>query len=88
MSDELEVYENNTLVFRVKIWVEESTVGTTKAKWRGYITHIPDNKTRYFSDALGIIQFVLPYLKKLGVQIGWFWRFMSWYKSKCKDRSN
>jgi len=88
MSNEFETYETNTLVFMVKIWVEEKADGKTKAKWRGYITHIPDHEKYYFSDLFEIVLFILPYLKKMGVRVSWFWRIMSWYKSKRQDHSD
>ena len=82
MSNEPQTYENNTRVFMVKIWVEERTDGKIKTKWRGQIAHIPSNERRYFSDLFDIILFVLPYLRKMGIRIGFFWQFIDWYKSK------
>lgn len=82
MSNELETYETNTRIFIVKIWVEERADGKIKTKWRGHIAHIPSNERRYFSNLFVIILFILPYLKKLGIRINFFWQIIDWYKSK------
>jgi len=89
MPDELEAYESNTLAFRVKIWVEERADGKTKAKWRGYIVHVPtEEKEHYFSDFFEIDLYILSYLIKIGIRSSWFWQIVSWYKSKRNRKSN
>jgi len=80
MSNELETYESNTLVFMVKIWVEERADGKTKAKWRGYITHIPSGARQYVEDLNEIIQFILPYLEQMGVRPGFSWQTVDWMR--------
>lgn len=80
MSNELETYETNTLVFMVKIWVEERADGKTKAKWRGYITHIPSSARQYVEDLNEIIQFILPYLEQMGIRPDFGWQIVNWMR--------
>jgi hypothetical protein len=66
-------------VFTIRIKLLENA----KAKWQGYIIAPPDdNKKRYFSDLFKLDLYIIPHLKKMGIQVSWFWQIMSWYKSK------
>lgn len=67
---DLDLYEHNTHPFIIKIWLED----TDHATWRGYITHVPTGERRALQDLEEISRFIVPYLEKLGVQFGPFWR--------------
>ena len=63
-----DVYERNTHPFIIRIWTEESAGESGEAVWRGYITHIPSGKNRYFHKLDAIAEFIIPYLKAMGVK--------------------
>jgi hypothetical protein len=68
-------YQSTTHPFIVKIWLEESTEEAGgKATWRGYITHIPSKRRRYFSSLDDITGFIAPYLEDMGVKVSMRWR--------------
>jgi hypothetical protein len=55
--------------FIVKIWLEDRDENTHQTTWRGHITHVPSGERRYISTLEGIIEFILPHLKKMGVPL-------------------
>jgi hypothetical protein len=59
--------ELNTHSFIVKIWMEETATETKNPLWRGHITHVPSGSRRYLSHLNGIISFIKPYLKGMGI---------------------
>lgn len=69
----MDQYESTTHPFILKIWLEESAKEAGRATWRGHITHVPSGKQRYLKDLDDITGFIIPYLKKMGVKLG-FWR--------------
>jgi len=64
----MDLIESDIHSFIVKIWLEESAEEAGKAHWRGHITHVPDNRRRYLEDLEEIKTFIVPYLRKMGVQ--------------------
>lgn len=54
--------------FIVKIWLEETARETRRARWRGYITHVPGGERRYLQDLAGVTDFIAPYLEEMGVR--------------------
>lgn len=74
MLDDQEPIEKTTHRFTVEIWLEEAT------KWRGQIRHALNGEKRSISDLADIIQFILPYLQKMGVRISWTWRSIAWLR--------
>lgn len=70
----MDQYETNTHPFIVKVWLEESVEESSRAIWRGYITHVPSGKKRYFADLDDITAFVASYLEEMGVQFDVHWR--------------
>jgi hypothetical protein len=64
----MDLYEANTLVFVVKIWLEESSNEIDQTSWRGHITYILDEKRKYFQDLEEVTDFILPYLERMGVK--------------------
>jgi hypothetical protein len=71
MSESLEVYETNTHVFVVKIWLEEKADGENQASWRGHITYLPGGERIYIDDLDEITAFIIPHLERMGVKSGW-----------------
>ncbi|MFN8488147.1 MAG: hypothetical protein U0350_11180 [Caldilineaceae bacterium] len=65
----MESYEHNTCSFILKIWVEDSDYPTDAVLWRGHVTHVGSGKRQYFEDLSTALNFVLPYLKAMGIKI-------------------
>jgi hypothetical protein len=61
----MDPYEPHSFI--VKIWIEESLEEADEATWRGHITHVPSEERRYLQNLDDIIDFVAPYLHRLGV---------------------
>lgn len=53
--------------FIVRIWLEEAGTGEHRASWRGYVTHIPGDETKYLQHLGGLIAFIRHYLEEMGV---------------------
>lgn len=68
MSNSMDLYEANTLVFVVKIWLEESSNEIDHTSWRGHITYLLDGKRKYFQDLEEVTDFIVPYLERMGVK--------------------
>lgn len=86
MTEDLELFEANTHVFMIKIWLEEINVKDRQAKWRGYITHIPSGERQYVESLSAIISFIIHYLKEMGAQPSKIWQFLSAFKRFQKNQ--
>ena len=62
--------ETDTHSFIVTRWLEETEQEAGRATWRGHITHVPSGTRRYLSNVGDIIDFIIPYLKRMGVKLG------------------
>ena len=71
MSNSLELYEANTHVFVVKIWLEEKADEGSQARWRGHITYLPSGERSYFQDLDEITAFMMPHLERMGIKSRW-----------------
>jgi hypothetical protein len=60
--------------FVIRIWLEEIAPEGGRPTWRGHITHVPSGEQRYLTDLDDILCFVCPYLEKMGVKFGLWWR--------------
>jgi hypothetical protein len=71
--------------FTIRIWLEETAEEAGRAGWRGHITHVPSGRRRYLKDLDDITAFIAPYLGRMGVALGPFWRAKQWLKrwKKC-----
>ena len=65
----MDSYEHNSCSFILKIWVESSDFPTETVLWRGHVTHVGSGKRQYFADLSTALNFVLPYLKAMGIKI-------------------
>ena len=70
----MESLEATNHPFVVRIWLEESAEEARRATWRGHITHVPSGDKRYLQDLNDIIDFVMPYLREMGVEDPILWR--------------
>ena len=82
MTNSLELYEANTHVFVVKIWLEERADEGNQASWRGHITYLPTGERSYFQDLDEITAFIQPYLARMGVKSSWRVRMRRLLKPK------
>jgi hypothetical protein len=78
----MDLLEFNTHSFIVKVWLEETTEEADRAVWRGHITHVPSGERHYLKDLDDITAFIAPYLEKMGVKLGLFWRARRWLKRR------
>jgi hypothetical protein len=65
----LDMFEANTHPFIVKVWLEETAAEAGRAKWRGYITHVPSGERRYVEHLEEIDAFIAFYLEEMGVDL-------------------
>ena len=63
----MNLYEDNTCAFIVKVWVERSDEQADQSFWRGYITHVFSGNRQYFEEMSMIAKFITPYLAEMGV---------------------
>lgn len=54
--------------FMVRIWGESELEFANPTKLRGHITHIPSHRRCYFEDLQEILEFIEPYLDKMGIE--------------------
>ncbi len=87
MSNSLELYEANTHVFVVKIWLEERADEENQASWRGHITYLPSGKRIYFQDLDEITAFILPHLERMGIKNSWRGRMRKLLKPNTGSKS-
>ena len=69
----LDLYESNTHPFVIYIWLEGSGENDKAAMWRGHITHVPTSQRLYVQDLKEIIQFIVPYLGQMGIEVTLPW---------------
>ena len=81
---DMDLVELNTHSFVVKIWMEETATETKNPLWRGHITHVPSGSRRYLGHLNGIISFVRPYLKGMGIKFN----LRSYVHNQLKRRMN
>lgn len=62
----MDLYESHSFV--VKVWLEESLEEANPAIWRGHITHVPGEERRYLHTLDEIVDFIGPYLERMGVK--------------------
>lgn len=65
----IEAFELNIHSFIIKMWLEEVSEESSRATWRGHITHVPSGARRYLQDLNEIIAFIMPYLETDGQQV-------------------
>ncbi len=62
----MEPFESHSFI--VKVWLEEALEDGAEAAWRGHITHVPSQERRYLQTLDDAVDFVAPYLERLGVK--------------------
>ena len=69
----MKLFETSTESFIVKIWTQEGGSGAEGANWRGQVTHVLSGEQRNFRNLAEIEQFMLPYLRELGMEVDSDW---------------
>lgn len=67
------LFEDNTYVFTVRIWLEPREIEGASPEWRGVVEHVPSGKRRYIQALDDIPPFIAPYLEAMGVNISNQW---------------
>lgn len=71
-------FTERTHSFIVKIWLEDSSEETGRARWRGLITHVPDGHRKYVEQLSDVTLFLVPYLRSMQVPLGLRWKLWQW----------
>ncbi len=74
----MNLFETSTESFIVKIWTEEGDSGSGERGWRGQVTHVLSGQQRNFRNLAEIEQFMLPYLRELGMDVDSEWLRGRW----------
>ena len=83
MANDLEPYENITRVFWIKIELKENQLKGKQVL--GDIRDVISGEKSLIVDLCDIIAFIIPYMKKMGFRINWFWQFVSWLKTSIRS---
>jgi hypothetical protein len=69
---DLDLYEANTHLFVLKVWLEQTEEEAGSAAWRGQIRHVMSGEQRSVQCLDDILGFVATYLIAMGVKLaGW-----------------
>ncbi len=72
------LFEDNTHVFIVRVWLEPREIEGAPLEWRGSVEHVPSGNRCYVKELGEIAGFVAPYLKQMGVKHGLCTRIKRW----------
>jgi hypothetical protein len=72
------LFEANTQVFIVRIWLEPRDIENATAEWRGVIEHLPTGERRYVKDLGELQAFMATYLEGMRVELGLRSRMRRW----------
>jgi hypothetical protein len=68
--------------FIIKIWRDTAAGAAEATGWRGRITHVPGTEKRHVKSFDEIVEFIVPYLREMGVRLNWRWRLRQWLRSR------
>jgi len=74
----MNLFETSTESFIVKIWTSEEESGVDGVNWCGQVTHVLSGEQRFFRNLAEIEQFMLPYLRELGMVVDSEWLRRRW----------
>ncbi len=78
----MSLIEENTHSFIVKIWLEETVEENGRATWKGYVMDVSTNQRHYLKNLTEIADFIAPYLERMQVKLGMFYRVRQWFRPK------
>ena len=85
MTNDLEPYENITRVFWIKIELKENPRAGRRNL--GEIRDVISGAKLPIHALCDIIYFIIPYLERMSIKIGWFWRLASLLERKRRKHS-
>lgn len=62
----MDLYEQNTCSFIVKVWVEPNGDPTGHLRWRGHITQVFTGQRQYFENMASLVNFIRFHLEQMG----------------------
>lgn len=71
--------ETDAHAFVVKVWHERGGRGTSRAVWRGHITHVASGRRRYVTSLHALAGFIALYLRAMHVRLPLYWRLSQWF---------
>jgi hypothetical protein len=83
----VDIYEENTHSFVVKVWVEEPQPDVRRPLWRGHITHVMSNQQRYFQSLDDVNDFIAGYLRQSGVKLPAVERLKRWIRRVTRSEA-
>jgi hypothetical protein len=80
MSNDQKPYEIVSRVFWIKIELKEYK--HIDKQVLGEIRDVISGEKSPIWNLFDIIVFIIPYTRKMGIRINWFWRVMTWVRAK------
>lgn len=65
----MDLYEQNTCSFVVKVWVEPNGDLMDHLRWRGHITQVFTGQRQYFENMAALVNFILLHLAQMGANL-------------------
>lgn len=62
----MDLYEQNTCSFIVKVWVEPNA---DHLRWRGHITQVFTGQRQYFENMATLVNFIMLQLEQMGANL-------------------
>jgi hypothetical protein len=78
----MDLPEDKSHSFMIRIWLERTVEETGYAKWRGHITHVYSGERRYVENLNGITAFIATYLERMGADDNPKFRWLYWLKHR------
>ena len=61
----MELFEANTHVFILRLWLEPREIEGAEPEWRGVIEHVVSGERRYFRNLEGMLSFIKKHFELL-----------------------
>jgi hypothetical protein len=74
--------------FVVKVWLENTPAESTRAHWRGYVTHVASGQRRYAQHLEDVSLIIMPYLQAMGVRFSAISRLRQWLFERRRSPNN
>lgn len=84
ISSDREPYENVTRIFLIKIEFKDNPYEGSQVT--GEIKDVLSGEKGAINDLMDIIEFIIPYMKKMGVRINWLWPFAAFIDQRFGRR--
>ncbi|MCB9076744.1 MAG: hypothetical protein H6631_04080 [Anaerolineaceae bacterium] len=81
------VSEHKRQGFIIRIWYEPREIEGAPPQWRGSIESTQEGDRQYIKSLDEIVNFILPYLEKMGVEVEMDWWFQQWLNRRRRSIS-